>query len=181
MATTKKRKSEPDPTIEFARKILMRLGERPPAVTLTPDPHADTAIERFVFSLNPTRFRRRERPADAWSPEVVFNGLEWGQENGWIATGRPHVPFKVQELTINVPGPGVCYVEVIQAGDTNAQLGQSADAATFRSGRALSLPWLARSEEMKVQGTWTAHIPQAFMCGARFLLAIDVIGWAKRS
>ncbi len=177
-----KRPRAPDLRTEFARKILERLdSERPLAVTLTPDTHADTAIETCVLSLNPTGFRREpSRMDDGWSPEVSFNGLTWGTENKWLATGSTRVAFKVQEITINVPGPGVCYVEIIRAGDADAQLGSRADAATFRSGKAITLPWISPYAELKVQGTWTNYIPNAFVSGAPFLLAIDVTGWAKR-
>jgi len=182
VAAKKKRSSGPDPTIAFAREFLKRLREdRPPEVTLIPDPHADTAIERFVFSLNPTGFQRQRSIEGEWRPaeEVVFNGLRWGTANRWMATGNPQVPFKVQEITINAPAPGVCYVELIQAGRTNAQLGSLADAATFRAGKAVSLPWLSAAGEMRVQGTWTTYIPSSYCCEQPYLLAIDVTGWAK--
>jgi hypothetical protein len=116
---------------------------------LNPNEHSDVKVEKYIFSLNPT---------------IFSNGaasLVWGTANGWTAFKNPQVPFRAENIAINVPVPGLAYVENIQAANVSAQIGSVADAFSFGAphGRDLSLPTLPPQNTMQVQGTWTPHVP----------------------
>jgi len=115
---------------------------------LNPNEDSDIKIEKYVFSLTPKQFARGE-------------DLRWGEGNGWTAFKNPQVPFRAENLAINVPCPGLVYVMNIQAANVNGQIGADADGYTFAAphGKDISLPTLPPQNTMQMSGTWTTFVP----------------------
>jgi hypothetical protein len=119
---------------------------------LNPNENSDVKIEAYVFSLVPSQF-------------AVGVGLQWGQANGFTAFKNPQVAFRAERLFVNVAGPGLAYLNTIQAANVNAQIGSIADAFSFSPlavGSKISLPTLPPQNTMQVTGTWSAHVDTEF-------------------
>jgi hypothetical protein len=135
---------------------------------LNPNEHSDVKIEAYVFSLNPSQFS-------------AGAGLVWGTLNGWTAFKNPQVAFRAERVFVNVAGPGLVYINTLQAANVNAQIGGIADAFSFSPlamGSKISLPTLPPQNTMQVTGTWTNIVPAPFNNDTAFTLAIDFEGWA---
>jgi hypothetical protein len=143
-------------------KLRRREGERKKATAtriglLNPNENSDIKVEKYVFSLNPTIF---SNGADS---------LVFGIPNGWTAFKNPQVVFRATNLAINVPCPGLVYVENLQAANLNGQIGSVADGYLFAAphGKEVSLPTLPPQNTMQVQGTWSNHVPAAYRADTR--------------
>ena len=121
-------------------------------VLLNPNENSDVKVEKYVFSLIPTIFSHGG------------DSLIWGEATGWTAFKNPQVSFRVTNLAINVPCPGLVYVETIQAGNIQSQVGACADGYTFAAphGKDMSLPMLPPRNTMQATGTWSTYVPPAY-------------------
>ena len=151
-----------------------------PQTLLNPDGDARIEIEAYVFSLNPSQF--------AYGSHLV-----WGTANGWTAHKNPQITFLAEQMFVNVSTEGLVYLNTIQGGCVQVELGGIADAFTFSpvgaaaSGRSgnppyglgLGLPALHPANTMQVTGPWSTLVPSKFTEGQVFTLAIDFLGWGS--
>jgi hypothetical protein len=149
-----------------AKLVSMNKRRKSRELLLDPNQGSTLKVENYTFAVN------IKDQTTGLNPVFGTAGSVEGENT-------PNTYLRPRRVTINVPIPGLLFVQAISVGNVNGTVGGQGDAWDYNANAVdtrQSYPLLSSSTKVSFLGSWTTPTPQPYNVGDSFGLVMSFKG-----